>query len=396
MAPKKFDVGIIGGGIIGCAVAYYLSKAGASAILFEKNYICSGASGVNQGGMVSQIFDLKTIPITLASSELYRNLSDELGYDVEYNPSGAIVTAKNEYQVPLLRRRYDELVKMGLKVKLWDDNQLRRFPGGDAKPFLSVTECRSDGQVNPFRTTYGFAWGAKRQGATILTDAAVVRIETVKKRVHSVVLKSGEEVICGNVVCAAGPWSGEIGRMVGLDIPVEPQRGQLLITEKVADAEYPYILDADYLTTAYGIQPTGEDEGARRRFAMGIGASYAQTLSGNWTIGASRDLVGFVKTPSPEVLKGIAQHLLGFLPGMKTINCIRFVAGYRPYCVKDGHPILGRVVDFPGFYLATGHAGEGVALAPITGKLIAEEITTGKTSLPLDDFRYERFFTSHS
>ena len=395
MTVRTFDVGVIGGGIIGCAVAYYLSKAGVSVVVFEKNHICSGASSVNQGGMVIQIFDLKTIPLALASLELYSGLSDELGFDVEYRKTGSILVTRDAYQVPLLRQRHKELTRMGLQVDLWNNDQLRRFPGGDTEPFQAVTESRIDGQVNPFRTAYGFAWAAKRLGARILTNAPVSRIKTVGKRIHSVVLERGEEVVCGHLVCAAGPWSGQIGKMVGLDLPIEPQRGQLIITEQVPDCEYPYILDGDYLATAYGITAEGENEAARKRHALGIGGSYAQEPNGNWTIGASRDLAGFVSNPSLEVLRGMSRHLLGFLPGMKQINCIRFIAGWRPYCVRDGHPILGRVLELPGFSVATGHAGEGIALAPITGKLIAEEMATGKTSLPLDDFRYERLSASH-
>ncbi|TET92810.1 MAG: FAD-binding oxidoreductase [Desulfobacteraceae bacterium] len=395
MMAKKFDVGVIGGGIIGCAVAYYLSRSGTSVVLFEKNHICSGASSANQGGLAIQVFDLKTIPLALASAELYRGLSDELGYDIEYHENGSILVTRDAYQVPVLRRRYDELKGMGLDVDLWDDDQLRRFPCGDTEPFLSVIESHFDGQVNPFRSTYGFAFAAKRQGVRILTNASVAQIKTVKRRVRSVVLEKGEEFVCGNVVCAAGPWSRQIGQMVGLDIPVEPQRGQIIVTEQVADSEYPYILDGDYLTTAYGIKPEGEDEAARIRHALGIGGSYAQDPAGNWTIGSSRDMAGFVRTNSPDVLKGMARHLLSFFPGMKDINCIRFFAGFRPYCVKDGHPILGRAPDLSGFYIATGHAGEGIALAPATGKLIAEEITIGKTSLPMENFRYERFVAPH-
>jgi sarcosine oxidase subunit beta len=393
---KQFDVGVIGGGVIGCAVAYYLSRSGASVVVFEKDHICSGASNVNQGGMAIQIFDLKTILLCSTSSEMYKGLSDELGYDVEYHQNGSILVAKSAYQVPLLHRRYQELTQMGMDVEFWDEEKLRRFPGGSAAPFLAVIESHADGQVNPFRTTYGFALAAKRQGAVIRTEAPVTEIKRARNRVQAVVLENGESIGCGHVVCAAGAWSRTIGKLVGLDIPIEPQRGQLIITEQVPAAEYPYILDADYLATAYGIMPEGEDEDARSRFSLGIGASYAQEPTGNWTIGSSRDMAGFVKASSPEVLKGMASHLLGFLPGMRSINCIRFIAGWRPYCVTDGHPILGRVLERPGFSIATGHAGEGIALAPITGKLIAEEITTGKTSLPLDPFRYERFATPDS
>lgn len=395
MIEKKFDVGVIGGGIIGCAVAYYLSRSGVSVVLFEKNHICSGASNASQGGLPIQIFDLKTIPLALASAELYRGLSDELDYDIEYHENGSIIVTRDAYQVPVLRKRYDELKEMGLDVDLWDDDQLRRFPGGDKEPFLEVIESHFDGQVNPFRATYGFAFAAKRQGVRILTNALVTQIKMVKGRVHSVVLEKGEEFVCGNVVCAAGPWSRQIGQMVGLDIPVEPQRGQIIVTEQVADSDYSYILDGDYLTTAYGIKPEGEDEAARVRHALGIGGSYAQDLAGNWTIGSSRDMAGFVRTNSPDVLKAMARRLLSFFPGMKDINCIRFFAGFRPYCVKDGHPILGRAPDLSGFYIATGHAGEGIGLAPATGKLIAEEITIGKASLPLEEFRYERFAALH-
>ena len=393
---KLFDVGVVGGGVVGCAVAYYLSKAGLSVVILEKEHVCSGASNANQGGIAVQVFDLKTIPITLASLGLYRELSEELDFDIEYRPHGTLNVARNPYQVPLLKRRCEELIHLGMNVRLWNEHQLRSFPGGDAEPFLSVCESPQDAQVNPLKVTYALALGAKRLGATIMPYAPVAQIKTDKKAIHSVVLKGGEEIVCGRVVCAAGAWSKEIGRLVGIDIPVDPQRGQLLITERVERAEYPYILDADYLTSAYGIKPEGEDEAARIRSRMGIGASYSQELPGNWTIGASRDMVGFVRTNSPEVLRQVAKYFLELMPWMKRVNCIRFIAGYRPYCVKDGHPILGRVPDVTGFYLATGHAGEGVALAPITGKLISEEITTGKTSFPLDDFRYERFSSSRS
>lgn len=391
MTKKIFDVGIIGGGIIGCALAYYLSKAGASVAVFEKKHICSGASCVNQGGLAIQVFDLKTIPLGLISSELYRGLSDELDFDIEYQQNGSLLVTREEYQVPLLRKRYDELKQLGLNVEFWGVNKLNEFPGGVTQPFHAVLESHVDGQVNPFRATYALALAAEKMGAKIIADAKIREIKQVKSRIHSAVSEKGDEFICSHLVCAAGPWSEQIGKLVGLDIPVEPQRGQLIVTEQVRNSEYPYILDGDYLTTAYGINAGGKDISARKRLALGIGGSYAQEATGNWTIGSSRDMTGFTRDVSPEVLREMTRRVLEFFPEMETLNCIRFFAGFRPYCVKDGHPILGRVLDLPGFHVATGHAGEGIAMAPVTGKLIAEEITTGKDSPLLEHFRYERF-----
>jgi len=143
MTERKFDVGIIGGGIIGCSLAYYLSKTGASVVIFEKDHICSGASCVNQGGLAIQVFDLKTIPLALVSSELYRGLSNELDYDIEYHENGSILVTKDEYQVPLIRQRYDELKRMGLDVEFWDDNKLGRFPGGTRNLFVLSLKAMS-------------------------------------------------------------------------------------------------------------------------------------------------------------------------------------------------------------------------------------------------------------
>jgi sarcosine oxidase subunit beta len=205
------------------------------------------------------------------------------------------------------------------------------------------------------------------------------------------VLQNGEEVACGNIVCAAGAWSREIGMMDGLKIPIVPQRGQLIITEQVEISEYQYVLDADYLTSAYGLEVEGEDASARERFRMGIGASYAQEPTGNWTVGSSRDDVGFDTATTPEVLKTMAGYLMKFLPSLRDANGIRFIAGCRPHCEIDGLPIIGGVPGLQGFYMAAGHGGEGVGLAPITGKLIAEEITTGGVSPLLQNFRHQRF-----
>jgi glycine/D-amino acid oxidase-like deaminating enzyme len=195
-----------------CA-AYYSPRQGFPSLFLRRITSARGLE-CKPGGIAVQLFDPKTIPLALASLELFGE-SDELDFDLEYRRNGTLNVALHAYQVPLLKRRYDELIQMGMDVRLWNDHQLRSFPGGDAKPFLSVCESPHDAQVNPLKATYGFALGAKRLGAKIMLHAPVAQMKTDQKAIHSIILRNGEEIACGRVVCAWGRSrkSAGVGRM---------------------------------------------------------------------------------------------------------------------------------------------------------------------------------------
>ena len=124
---------------------------------------------------------------------------------------------------------------------------------------------------------------------------------------------------------------------------------------------------------------------------LGVAGSYAQENTGNWTIGSSRDFAGYNSQITMPTVKYLAKRAIKFMPKLKDVNCIRMFAGLRPFCYVDGLPILSKVDNPAGFVIATGHAGEGVTLAPITGKLISELITENRTSIPIDAFTFSRF-----
>jgi sarcosine oxidase subunit beta len=178
--------------------------------------------------------------------------------------------------------------------------------------------------------------------------------------------------------------------MVGLAIPIRPQRGQIIVTEPLPlNKRWRYICDADYLTTAFNIEAA--EKSKDQRMKLGVAGSYAQEDTGNWTIGSSRDFAGYNNQVTMETVSYLAKRLIQFMPKFKEINCIRTYAGFRPVCCLDGLPILSKVDNPSGFIIATGHAGEGVTLAPITGKLISELITENRTSMPIDAFSFSRF-----
>ena len=135
------------------------------------------------------------------------------------------------------------------------------------------------------------------------------------------------------------------------------------------------------------VQGVGYEEIAK---AGGEGISIEQTENGNFLLGSTREFVGYDKRTTTNGLQRIAAKTAGIIPALEQVNVIRAFAGLRPY-TPDGLPILGQVADVPGFFMAAGHEGDGIALSPITGELIAQMIVTGKSDFPLDAFRISRF-----
>lgn len=148
-------------------------------------------------------------------------------------------------------------------------------------------------------------------------------------------------------------------------------------------------MDADYLTTAFNAEKVARSKDTRMK--LGVAGSYIQADSGNWTVGSSRDFAGYNNKVTVQTLSYIAERVIKFMPEFADVKFIRAYAGFRPFCYADGLPILSKVDNLSGFIIATGHAGEGVTLAPITGKLISELIIEKRTSIPIDAFAFSRF-----
>lgn len=387
---KSTEVVITGGGVIGASSAYYLAREDLDVVLFEKGELASGASGANQGGCPIGLFEPPLLDLALESRRLYAELAKNLRYDIELDESGLLLCALDNTLRSVLEKHLSTLTNRGLNAKLLSKKELRKKSPmvGD---FSVAIESVDDIIVNPFKLLFSLLCAAKEEGAKVYPHVKVNDITIRNGIVHSVVTDEGE-VKCQYVINAAGANSPEVASMVDLKIPLKPRRGQILVTEPVPLSEYRYIIDAEYLSTAFG--ESDDEETTNERLKLGVASSLVQEPSGNWTIGASRDFAGFNKRTSLHTLSHMARRAIKFVPTLRKSNVIRAYAGLRPFCYEDGYPILGSVSQVGGFVFATGHAGEGIALAPVTGKLIAEEITEGKPSISIDQFRYSRFTES--
>jgi len=387
---KTAEVVVIGGGLIGSSAAYYLAKKGVKVTVIERREgLCFGASGANQGGCPFQIFTSPVLELVNESLKLYKGLSDELDYDLEYQNSGSLICSVDEEQYPAMESHYEIFRKKGLNVRLIEGEEIQELEPSLGKDVVVGVEEQYSGIVNPFKVTYGFARAARKMGAEFILSTEVKNIETNKGKITSVATDRGK-IETNFVVNAAGAWSPDIGKMLGLTIPVRPQRGQIIVTESVPlNKRWRYILDADYLTTAFNAEKIAKSKDPRIK--LGIAGSYIQANSGNWTVASSRDFTGYNNKVTMQTLSYIAKRIIKFMPKFADVNFIRAFAGFRPFCYVDGLPILSKVDNLLGFIIATGHAGEGVTLAPITGKLISELITENRTSIPIDAFAFSRF-----
>ncbi|MEW6189403.1 MAG: FAD-binding oxidoreductase [Actinomycetota bacterium] len=383
---NKADVVVIGGGVIGTSIACHLAKYGVDTLLIERRNLAAGTSGACDGFIFLQSkkpgFDLR---LALESARLYENLADELSYDIEYRKCGGMILIETAEQLKVITELMDGQRRVGLDIELTTTPQ-------ELEPILSghiigATYSPLDAQVNPFKVVLGFAQGAKRKGARILnyTEVQAIRTRTVRGelRVDSVITERGE-IKTNTVINAAGVYAPVIAKMVGLDLPIIPRRGQVLVTEPLPEFVTRLLVDAGYITLKLAPDHRETDDG------LGLGFTLEQTTGGNLLIGSTREFVGYDRRTTYHGIKAITQNALRIAPALKEVNIIRSFAGLRPY-TPDGLPILGEVQGLSGFIIAAGHEGNGIALAPITGKLIAELVVKGRPSISLDEFGLERF-----
>jgi sarcosine oxidase subunit beta len=381
VGPRTADVLIIGAGVIGASIAFHLTRHGIKPLLLEKSDPAAGSSGACDGLVFLQSkkpgLHLK---LALESRKRFDGLVDTLGKSIEFKNPGGMCLIESEAELAAMRLFVEEQRKSGLDVELIDGDEARRREPCLSRKVIAATFSAMDSQVNPYALTFSFLRAAESAGARILTGVEVKGIEVVSGKATGVFTEN-RRISASAVVNAAGALAAEVGRLVGLDIPITPRRGQILVTAAVPRLLRHCLISAQYVAAKF--KPELAASG-------GMGFSLEQADSGNILIGSTREFVGFDRRTTFEGIRTIARRIAPVIPVLKRMPVIRTFGGLRPY-TPDGLPILGKVAELEGFIMAAGHEGDGIALSAITGELIADFIATGRTQFPLDAFRLERF-----
>lgn len=377
---KLWDVIIIGGGITGLSCAYYLTGAGKSVLLLERGDLGEGAS-TSCDDMIFLQSKKPGILLTIAleSLEMYRRLEKDLPVDIEFESRGGMVLIESENQLGHMKEFVRQQKALNLDVELLDKAQVRERAPMVSKHVLASTFSPMDSQVNPLRVMRGFVKVAKFRGLEIKQHCGVTALETPSPHHWKVTASDGQVYESEFVVNCGGAWAPQVGAMTGLALPIKPKRGQILVTESVPAFGETNFWSADYIVMK--LNPDFAKERPQLLNDLGVGLSMSQAQSGNYFLGGTREYAGFDKTVDRTALHLILKEATRFFPALENVNIIRTFSGFRP-ASGDGKPFLGPVASQPGMFIAAGHEGDGIALAPISGYAISQMIVGG--SLPYD------------
>ncbi len=368
---KTADVVVIGGGVIGCSTAYNLAKLGAGKVaVLERNYLASGATGRCGAGMRMQWGTETNCLLSRESVKMLSNLPERLGVDIdiEFHQSGYLLPAYTEKMVEQFKKNLALQESLGIPSRWVTPEECL-----DIVPFLSLdgvlgaTYCAEDGHCNPFKVTEAYATAAKNLGVEIYTNTEVQDITVENEKIVSVHTNNGN-IFTDTIVNAAGGYAKMVGRMVGIELPIYPERHEILVTEPVEPTMGPMVMSFHH--NLYCQQsPHGS-------FIMGIGHP--------------NEPEGFNIKSSWQFLCEMAERVVEILPPLAGLNVIRQWAGLYDMC-PDRTPILGSSPSLSRFFTAAGFSGHGFMISPITGQLMAEMVLGKPTTLPIHMFDAGRF-----
>ncbi len=369
--PKKADVVILGGGVMGTSTAYHLVKRGQTNILLleRESFFGTGATGRCAGGIRHQFNTEVNIRLSQKSLAMIDTLEEETGQSAMVRKCGYLFVLTDEKDVPVFQKTLKLQDSLGVKTEWLSGDEVSRLAAPCVFPdAIGGTFNPDDGLADPNSIVMGYIKAARRQGAVCLTDCTVTDFELENNKVRKVRTSLGS-VETETVVNACGPWSTFLGNVIDLEIPVSPLRRQWFVTEKVPElpAEFPFVIDFSQ-SLYFHREASGLLSGMsnpNQKFGTD------QSIDQDWEIRHIKEALARLPLLENSGIKARQAGLYELTP--------------------DAHPIIGSTpVD--GFYLLTGFSGHGFMQGPICGKLMAEILIDGKaSSVDISMLNYKRF-----
>lgn len=369
------EVVIIGGGIVGCATAYYLAKKGITdvAVLECSDSIGHGGSSRNGGGVRQSGRDVRELPYAMyAVQNMWPTLSEELGVDVEYYQKGNLRLGKTDAHLAKLNTLASNARSLGLDMEVIDGKAVKEICPYLSDEIIGASWCPTDGHANPMMTTLAYYKRALELGVRFYTGAEVAGLQKIKDKVRKVVLKDGTIFEGETILVAAGYESRYITRTVGIDVPMTRYFEEALVTEM-----QPHMFDI-MLGTAdadfYGHQAK------HGSFVFGSESGLEEAIDMSPKLN---------RTNSLTVSAG-CRAIMGYIPRLADAKIVRTWGGWLDDCY-DGVPVISKVEEAPGLIIACGFTGHGFGTAPSVGLMLSQMVAGEKTVVDISSLGYDRF-----
>jgi sarcosine oxidase subunit beta len=355
------DVVVVGAGIMGLSVAYHLARRhGVTRItVVDRGYLCGGASGRNGGGVRAQWSSEPNVRLMQESIRMCREFAHEMKINVWFRQGGYLFLVRSPEKRVALEASVALQNECGLPTRMLTPHEAHAIvPELDTDGVLAASFNPDDGVVFPWPFVWGYAEAARKLGVEIATFTDVLGFATTGRRIDAVVTSAGS-IRTHAVVNAAGAWSPEVGRMLGVELPNRPHRHEICSSEPLKPWLSPLIADLD------------------------SGLYFSQSTRGEIVGGISNEDVppGIDQRSSHRFLGLYAHALTRACPILGSVKLLRQWAGCYDL-TPDQNPIVGAVDDVDDFFQASGFMGHGFMMAPVIGKLLAQYIVE-KTPLPM-------------
>jgi len=379
--PARARVVIVGGGIVGCSVAYHLAKLGwKDVVLLERNALTSGTTW-HAAGLVGQLRSTYNLTqLAKYSTDLFQTLAAETGQETGFRQNGSISLATNPARMEELRRGASMARCCGLEVEEISVAQaVKRWPMMSPEGIVGAVFLPRDGQTSPVDTTLALAKGAKSGGVRIFENIDVTGISTKAGRVSGVTTARGE-IEAEYVVDCAGLWGRQVGRMAGVNVPLHAAEHFYLVTEAIAGLprDLPVLRSTDICTYFK------EDAG---KLLLGFFEPHGKP----WGMGGIPDSDGYIQLAEDW------DHVLPYLelatqrvPALRDTGIKLFFNGPESF-TPDNRYILGEAPECANFFVAAGFNSVGIQSSGGAGKAVAEWIVRGHAPMDLWDVDVRRF-----
>lgn len=369
--PERAEVVIIGGGIMGLALAWNLATRGQKDVLvLEEGYLCSGASGRNGGGVRMQWSTPTNVRLAKRSIEIGKGFAREFGINIWLRQGGYLFLAPDDNTAETLEKASRLHNSLGVPTRMVTTGGARDIvPQLDGSKFVAAAFNPDDGVVFPWPYVWGYANGAKKLGVKVEPFTKVTGIETGGGKVIAVQTDRGT-VKCGTLVNAAGAWSPGIARLAGVELPNVPHRHEICSTEPLKPWLGPLVS------------------------IIGNGLYFSQSMRGEIVggMGDPNEPPGLEMGSTLRFLSRYARAITDCIPSLRDVKVIRQWAGCYDH-TPDNNPVLGETPGLPNFLQVNGFVGHGFMMAPAVTEAMATWMTGGPKDEIFDRFTLDRFTT---